>query len=79
LHTEVEGTIGRFADERLQTVLRWPEAVEQAAELDIEPGSPVLLTVNRWIDTDGAVIEYGESVSSPGRWTLYEYDVEVDQ
>jgi DNA-binding GntR family transcriptional regulator len=50
-----------------------------AAELNIEPGSAVLLTVNRWIDTDGAVVEYGESVSPPGRWTLYEYDVEVDQ
>lgn len=52
---------------------------EHAAELDIEPGSPVLLTLNRWIDTDGVVVEYGESVSPPSRWALYEYDVEVEQ
>jgi Transcriptional regulators len=48
---------------------------EEAADLGVEPGSPVLRGRN-WIrDADGEVIEYGEYVSAPGRWETYEYTV----
>lgn len=48
---------------------------EEAADLVVEPGSPVLRGRN-WIrDADGEVIEYGEYVSAPGRWETYEYTV----
>ena len=35
----------------------------------------MLLTHNRWVDDHGAVLEYGESISPPNRWALYEYTI----
>lgn len=46
---------------------------EEAAELKIEPDSPVLLSRNRFVDSSGAVIEYGESTARPDHWVFYEY------
>lgn len=43
-----------------------------AAELAIESGAPVLLSRNRWVDTEGDVVEYGESVAPQGKWVSYE-------
>lgn len=44
----------------------------QAADLDVEPGSAVLLGRNWIYDDAGAVLEYGESVSVQGRWLTFE-------
>lgn len=44
----------------------------QSGDLAIPAGSPVLLGRNWIYDTEGRVIEYGESCSVPGRWLTYE-------
>ncbi|HEX3781001.1 MAG TPA: GntR family transcriptional regulator [Pseudonocardiaceae bacterium] len=49
---------------------------EDANELEIEPGSAVLLSRNRYEDAQGEVIEYGESTALPGHWVYYHYAVE---
>lgn len=46
---------------------------EDAADLGVPPGSPVACARNWWYDADGAVLEYGERVSIPGRWSTHEY------
>ncbi|TXS34159.1 GntR family transcriptional regulator [Streptomyces sp. OR43] len=46
---------------------------DQAAELDIEPGSPVTTGRNVLRDVEGSVIEVGEYVSAGGRWTTVEH------
>jgi DNA-binding GntR family transcriptional regulator len=51
---------------------------DDAAELHIEPGTPVLLGQNRWVDHKDQVIEYGESVSPPNRWAFYTYTIGSD-
>jgi DNA-binding GntR family transcriptional regulator len=48
---------------------------EQAADLGIEPNSPVFLGRNVFRDTEGEAIEAGESVSVPGRWTFHTYEL----
>jgi DNA-binding GntR family transcriptional regulator len=50
-----------------------------AAELGIPAGAPVLLTRNRFFDSDGLVLEYGESAAQPGHWVFYEYTTEDGQ
>ncbi|GAA3352132.1 GntR family transcriptional regulator [Saccharopolyspora gregorii] len=49
---------------------------DAAGELGVPEGSPVLLSRNRFIDGDGAVIEYGESTAQPDHWIFYEYSIE---
>lgn len=49
---------------------------DEAAELEIPEGSPVLLSRNRFIDGDGEVVEYGESTAQPDHWIFYEYSIE---
>jgi DNA-binding GntR family transcriptional regulator len=52
------------------------EAVGQdAQDLDVALGAPVLRGRNWYWDTSGGVIEYGESVSIPRRWTAYDYEI----
>ncbi|MQY04697.1 GntR family transcriptional regulator [Actinomadura macrotermitis] len=48
---------------------------DDAADLGVEPGAPVLRGRN-WIrDEHGTVLEYGEFVSVAGRWMTYEYEI----
>ena len=47
-----------------------------ASELHVEPGSPVLISQNRFVDDDGAIIEYGESAAVPNSWVFFEYPSE---
>ncbi|GAA3889991.1 GntR family transcriptional regulator [Saccharothrix violaceirubra] len=49
---------------------------EEAQELEISEGSPVLASRNRFVDGEGAVLEYGESAALPDHWVFYEYDNE---
>lgn len=51
-------------------------ATEQDAEdLNASVGSPVLRGRNWIYDSDGGVIEYGEYVSTAGRWRSYDYEI----
>lgn len=51
-------------------------ATEQdASDLSVEVGSPVIRGRNWIYDENGAVIEYGEYVSEAGRWTGYDYEI----
>jgi DNA-binding GntR family transcriptional regulator len=48
---------------------------EDAAALGVEEGSPVAIGRNWWYDDTGNVVEYGERVSVPGRWSTHEYAI----
>lgn len=55
------------------------EATEQDAEdLGVAVGSPVLRGRNWVYDLDGDVIEYGESVATADRWTSYDFEIAND-
>lgn len=63
---------GRVLGATREQVAAGTATEEQAAQLGVEPGSAVLLGRN-WIhDEAGAVVEYGESVSVPGRWLTFQ-------
>lgn len=76
----LHGTIG-YVSEVLDVVIDDDQSTEQTAaagaseqharDLGVPVGSPVALGRNWWRDTDGEVIEYGESVSVPGRWSTH--------
>lgn len=72
----IEERTGRVAVRGYDQLAAGTATDEDAAELDIPPGTPVLLGRNRWIDDHGAVLEYGEAVCPPGRWAFYEYTME---
>lgn len=46
---------------------------DDAAELRVPENSAVLVSRNRFVDSAGAVLEYGESTALPGHWVFYEY------
>ncbi|GIJ28304.1 GntR family transcriptional regulator [Micromonospora qiuiae] len=50
-------------------------AADVAQSLGIAEGSPVLVGRNWFRDQAGNVIEFGEYVSTQGRWQSYEYEV----
>lgn len=75
----LNGTPGYVAEQTGRTLGRTREQLSadaataaQSADLAIPAGSPVMLGRNWIYDTDGGVIEYGESCSVPGRWMTYE-------
>ncbi len=47
-----------------------------AVELGVAVGSPVLLSRNKFLDSEGEVVEYGESTALPHHWVFYEYTIE---
>lgn len=52
------------------------EATEQERDdLSVPVGSPVLRGRNWFLDTDGEIVEYGESVARASRWSTYEYEI----
>jgi DNA-binding GntR family transcriptional regulator len=76
----LHGTIGYIAEMTGRHVARGVDqdsaraATQQDAEdLGVPIGSPVACGRNWWYDGDGAVLEYGERVSVPGRWSTHEY------
>jgi DNA-binding GntR family transcriptional regulator len=78
----IGGTTGHIAEATGRTVTAGRDQVtglaagsEDAADLGIPDGSPVLRGRTWWTDADGGVIEYGEYTSVPGRWNTYEYEV----
>jgi DNA-binding GntR family transcriptional regulator len=47
----------------------------EASDLGVPTGSAVLRGRNWFYDSDGDVIEFGEFVFIPGRWTSYDYEI----
>lgn len=76
----LHGTIGYIQETTGREVTRGVDqdsaraATEQDAEdLRVPIGSPVACGRNWWYDAAGVVLEYGEWVSIPGRWSTHEY------
>ncbi|MFJ6464061.1 GntR family transcriptional regulator [Streptomyces sp. NPDC091387] len=71
----IQAATGRtYATGRDQVTARAATA-DEAARLDCEAGSPVRVGRNWLYDNEGAVVEYGESVSHSGRWASYDYEI----
>jgi DNA-binding GntR family transcriptional regulator len=51
-------------------------ANQDAQDLGVDLGVPVLRGRNWYWDADGGVIEYGENASIPRRWIAYDYEME---
>lgn len=82
----LSGTAGYIAEVTGRTVVRGLDqesaraATEQdAADLGVPVGSPVACGRNWWYDAGGDVIEYGERVSIPGRWSAHHYEIPRDE
>jgi DNA-binding GntR family transcriptional regulator len=78
----VQGTFGYIAEVtgRVIKTTRDQNAADAATEQDaqdlgIPEGSPVLRGRNWVYDGDGQVLEYGEYVSAAGRWQTYEFEI----
>jgi len=71
----IERMTGRAAATGYDQLAAGTADTEAASELAVDVGAPVLLSRIRWLDHDGNVLEYGESVSPPGRWAYYEYEI----
>ncbi|WP_242884081.1 GntR family transcriptional regulator [Actinomadura litoris] len=77
-----QGTFGYIAEQADRAVKNGQEqkaadaATEQDAEdLGVELGAPVLRGRNWVYDAEGDVLEYGESVAQSGQWASYEYEI----
>ncbi|MFF4709745.1 GntR family transcriptional regulator [Streptomyces sp. NPDC001297] len=69
---DATGRVARSAEDRMTVSTA---STEQASDLGIQEGSPVLIGRNVLRDEAGEVIEAGEYVSGPDRWTLYQYEL----
>jgi len=65
----IEEATGRRGVETTDTYTAALATDQQADELGIDPGSPVLIGYNTLLDAAGHVIEVGEYVSAGGRWS----------
>lgn len=77
-----EGTFGYIAERtgRVQAGGMDQKAAAAATEQDaddlgVEVGSPVLRGRNWVFDAEGGVLEYGESVAPSEQWATYEYEI----
>jgi DNA-binding GntR family transcriptional regulator len=77
-----EGTVGYIEQITGRRVVRGVDqesarsATQQDAEdLGVSAGSAVACGRNWWYDADGNVVEYGERVSIPGRWSSHQYEI----
>lgn len=73
------GTVGRVREVTGRAVDTWKDqdsaraaTEEDAEELGVAVGDALPIGRNWWSDPDGSVIEYGERVSVPGRWSTHE-------
>jgi DNA-binding GntR family transcriptional regulator len=81
----IEGTAGYIERATGRAVVRGldqesarPATAQDADDLGIPPGSPVACGRNWWYGRDGEVIEYGERVSIPGRWSSHRYEITLN-
>jgi DNA-binding GntR family transcriptional regulator len=77
-----QGTPGYVGEQTGRMIRRGQDQVSAtaadeavAAQLQIAVGSPVLRGRNWARDDDGDVVEFGEYVSRPDRWQIYEYEL----
>ncbi|MFF8916890.1 GntR family transcriptional regulator [Streptomyces sp. NPDC015032] len=71
----IEAQTGRkFANGRDQMAARKATAGD-AELLGLEEGGPVLAGRNWIYDTEGDVVEYGQSIAVADRWSSYDYDI----
>ncbi|MGH3067267.1 MAG: GntR family transcriptional regulator [Streptosporangiaceae bacterium] len=52
---------------------------QDADDLGVPIGSPVACGRNWWYDASANIVEYGERVSVPGRWSAHHYQVNRDE
>lgn len=71
----IEETTGRAAAAGRDQLAAGEANTQEASDLDVPTGTTVLHGRNWLYDTDGGVIEYGESVSLQGRWASYDYQL----
>jgi DNA-binding GntR family transcriptional regulator len=75
----IETCTGRTRSSREKILLRAGAAThEEARDLQVSEGSPVLRGRNWYWDTEGDVIEYGESAAGEGLESSFEYNVEEE-
>ncbi|WP_433891534.1 GntR family transcriptional regulator [Streptomyces sp. CA-111067] len=71
----IEATTGRkFSTGRDQVAAR-PATQDDAETLGVSEGTAVLAGRNWIYDTEGEVLEYGESVALADRWSSYDYTI----
>lgn len=76
----IENCTGRTRSRKEKILLRAGAATdEEAHQLQVPEGSPVLRGRNWYWDTEGDVIEYGESAAGEGLESSFEYDVEEQE
>jgi DNA-binding GntR family transcriptional regulator len=75
----IEQVTGRAVDAGLDQHSAREATGEDAADLGVPVGSPVACGRNWYYDAEGNVIEYGESVSIPGRWGSHRYRIPRDE
>jgi DNA-binding GntR family transcriptional regulator len=75
----IEQQTGRAVVRALDQDSARAATLQDATDLGIAVGSPVACGRNWWYDADGAVIEYGERVSIPGRWSAHHYAIARDE
>ena len=71
----IEAATGRHVATGRDQLAADEASAEDAQDLDVALGAPVLRGRNWYWDSSGGVIEYGESVSIPRRWTAYDYEI----
>lgn len=78
----IGGTVGYIREMTGREALRGTDqdsaraaTAEDADDLGVEPGSPVAVGRNWWYDPAGEVLEYGERVSVPDRWSTHDYTI----
>jgi DNA-binding GntR family transcriptional regulator len=73
----IEAATGRRARSVSDQFTAAAATAEQARELGIAEGSPVIVGRNTLMDGDGEVLEAGEYVAPGGRWSLYESEFQA--
>jgi DNA-binding GntR family transcriptional regulator len=73
----IEQATGRRARSVADQFTAAEATAEQATELGVAEGSPVIVGRNTLLDIEGEVIEAGEYVAPGGRWSLYESEFQA--
>lgn len=75
----IEERTGRLADSGRDQQCADVAGAQEAEDLGVPVGSPILRGRNWLYDQEGGVIEYGEYVTVDGRWSTYDYKLQEDR